>query len=202
MALSLLASIQPVWDPSIAWRKGRVILKVESRKGLDTMEVAGWVQRIIREEKPVRVNIDVGGLGTGVYDRLYETASNRRIIQAVNFGGKPVEPPAARDEKGEVAGGPSNRRAEMWSNLKKALEGGRFSLPDNDSLQADLVSCGYKFNSAGQLVLESKQDMRRRGLPSPDEADAVALCFADPGGFPRNAEFHRNLRARYQDAYA
>jgi hypothetical protein len=150
----------------------------------------------------VRVNIDVGGLGTGVYDRLYETASNRRIIQAVNFGGKPVEPPAARDEKGEVAGGPSNRRAEMWSNLKKALEGGRFSLPDNDSLQADLVSCGYKFNSAGQLVLESKQDMRRRGLPSPDEADAVALCFADPGGFPRNAEFHRNLRARYQDAYA
>jgi len=82
MALSLLASIQPVWDPSIAWRKGRVILKVESRRGLDTVEVACWVRRIIREEKTARVNIDVGGLGTGVYDRLYETASNRRIIQA------------------------------------------------------------------------------------------------------------------------
>jgi hypothetical protein len=124
----------------------------------------------------------------------------RRIIQAVNFGGKPVEP-APLDEKGNPAGGPSNRRAEMWMNLKNALEGGRFSLPDRDSLQADLVSCGYKFNSAGQLVLESKQDMRRRGLPSPDEADAVALCFADPGGFPRNADFHRNLRDRYQGAY-
>ena len=187
---------------SIAWRKGRVILKVESRKGLDTMQTAGWVQKIIREEKPARVNIDVGGLGVGVYDRLYETASNRRIIQSVNFGGKPVEPPMTRDEKGEPAGGPANRRAEMWTNLKKALEGGRFSLPDRDSLQADLVSCGYKFNSAGQLVLESKQDMRRGGLPSPDEADAVALCFADPGGFPRNAEFHRSLKERYQDAYA
>jgi hypothetical protein len=186
---------------SIAWRKGRVVLKVESRKGLDTMQTAGWVQSIIRNEKPARVNIDVGGLGTGVYDRLYETASNRRIIQAVNFGGKPVEPPMARDEKGDVAGGPANRRAEMWSNLKKALEGGRFSLPDRDSLQADLVSTGYKFNSAGQLVLESKQDMRRRGLPSPDEADAVALCFADASGFPRNEEFHRSLKERYVDAY-
>jgi hypothetical protein len=71
-----------------------------------------------------------------------------------------------------------------------------------DSLQADLVSTGYKFNSAGQLVLESNQDMRRRGLPSPDEADAVALCFADAGGFPRNKEFHRSLKERYQDAYA
>ena len=184
----------------MAWRRGRCITKIESRKGLDTMEVAGWVQRIIREEKPARVNIDVGGLGVGVYDRLYENPPNRRIIQATNFGGKVVEPPAL-DEKGNPAGGPANRRAEMWVNLKKALEGGRFILPDRDLLQVDLVSVGYKFNSAGQLLLESKQDMRKRGLPSPDEADAVALCFADPSGFPRNAEFHRNLTERYQGAY-
>jgi hypothetical protein len=167
---------------SIAWRQGRCITKIESRRGLDTMEVAGWVQKIIREEKPARVNIDVGGLGVGVYDRLYETASNRRIINAVNFGGKPVEP-APRDEKGNPAGGPANRRAEMWMFLKKALEAGRFVLPDRDSLQADLVSCGYKFNSAGQLVLESKQDMRKRGLPSPDEADDVVI-LTDPKGAP------------------
>jgi hypothetical protein len=186
---------------AIAWRQGRVITKIETRKGLDTMEVAGWVQKIIREEKVARANIDVGGLGAGVYDRLYETPSNRRIISAINFGGKCLEP-APLGEDGKPAGGPSNRRAEMWLALKKALEGGRFVLPDRDSLQADLVSTGYKFNSAGQLVLESKQDMRRRGLPSPDEADAVALCFADPSGFPRNADFHRNLKERYQDAYA
>ena len=46
----------------------------------------------------------------------------------------------------------------------------------------DLVSCGYKYDSSGRLLLESKQDMRRRGVPSPDEADAVALCFSGPAG--------------------
>jgi len=186
---------------SIVWRKGRQILKIESRKGLDTMEVTGWVQKIIREEKPARVNIDVGGLGVGVYDRLYETSSNRRIINAVNFGGKPVEPPPL-DESGNPAGGPANRRSEMWGNLKKTLEAGRFQLPDRDSLQADLVSVGYRYNSSGQLLLESKQDLRKRGLPSPDEGDAVALCFAEPSGFIRDANFNRDLRDKYQGAYA
>ena len=85
-----------------------------------------------------------------------------------------------QDERGRPAGGPANRRAELWLGLRKALEAGRFKLPDSDSLQGDLVSCGYKYNSAGQLLLESKEDMRRRGVPSPDEGDAVALTFAEP----------------------
>ena len=178
---------------SVAWRKGRCILKVESRRNVDTMETVGWVQKIIREEKPAKVNIDVGGLGVGIYDRLCETSSNRRVLNAVNFGGKPVEPPPL-DETGKPAGGPANRRAEMWSNLKTALEGGRFCLPDKELLQADLVSCGYKFNSEGKLLLESKQDMRKRGVPSPDEADAVALCFTEPDGtaFVHNTDFYRD----------
>jgi hypothetical protein len=62
----------------------------------------------------------------------------------------------------------------------KALEVERIKLPDRDSLQADLVSCGYRYDSSGRMVLESKQDMRRRGVPSPDEGDAVALCFSEP----------------------
>jgi hypothetical protein len=187
---------------SIAFRRGRVITKIESRRGMDTMEVAGWVQKIIREEKPAKVNIDVGGLGVGVYDRLYETSSNRRTINAVNFGGKPVEP-ANLDETGKPGGGPANRRAEMWANMKKALEAGRFVLPDSDSLQADLVSCGYKYNSSGQLLLESKIDMRKRGVPSPDEADAVALCFGEPdgSGFVRDKKFYEDFTERYQGAY-
>jgi hypothetical protein len=86
----------------------------------------------------------------------------------------------------------------MWSFLKKALEEGRFSLPDRDSLQADLVSCGYKYNSAGQLLLESKQEMRKRGVPSPDEADAVVLCFADPLGGGATSNFNRDLRKEYE----
>jgi hypothetical protein len=140
-----------------------------------TMQVAGLIAKIIREDSPSKVCIDVGGLGVGVYDRLAEQGYS--VVTAVNFGGKPIEP-TAFDEAGRPAGGPANRRAELW--MRKALEGGRVRLPDRDSLQADLVSCGYKYESAGRLVLESKQEMRKRGVPSLDEADAVALCFAEP----------------------
>jgi hypothetical protein len=155
-----------------------------------------------REDEPAKVNIDVGGLGVGVYDRLIELGHSRSLVQSVNFGGKPVEPPPL-DEMGKPAGGPANRRAEMWANLKKVLESGRFSLPDSDSLQADLVSCGYKYTSEGKLLLESKQDMRKRGVPSPDEADAVVLCFSEPdgSGFVRNKNFNRSLHDRFGGAY-
>jgi hypothetical protein len=187
---------------SIAWRQGRCITKIESRRGMDTMEVVGWVQRIIREDKPAKVNIDVGGLGVGVFDRLMELGHSRSLVQAVNFGGKPVDPPPL-DERGNPAGGYANRRAEMWGNMKKVLEEGRFSLPESDSLQADLVSVGYKFQSDGRLLLEAKADMRKRGVPSPDEADAVALCFSEADGSPflRDKNFHRDLSKTYQGLY-
>ena len=187
---------------SIAWRKGRRILKVELRREMDTMEVCGWIQKIIREDKPAKVNIDVGGLGVGVYDRLREQGASRRVVNPVNFGGKPVEP-SPLDETGRPGGGPANRRAELWQNMKQALEQGRFSLPDSDSLQADLVSPGYKYDSAGRLLIEAKADMRKRGIPSPDEADAVALCFTEPGGagYIRNANFYRDLKETYGQAY-
>jgi hypothetical protein len=187
---------------AIAWRKGRCILKTETRRGIDTMETVGWIQRIIREDKPQRINVDVGGLGVGVYDRLIELGHSGSLVQAVNFGGKPVEIPPL-DEKGVPAGGPANRRSEMWSNLKKVLEAGRFQLPDDDALQADLVSCGYKYNSEGRLLLESKQDMKRRGIPSPDLADAVVLCFSEPSGsaFVHSKDFRRNMREQYRGFY-
>jgi hypothetical protein len=118
----------------------------------------------------------------------------------VNFGGRPVEPPPL-GEDGRPAGGYVNRRAEMYGGLKKALEAGAFQLPDSNTLQADLTCMGYKFDSQGRLQLESKADIRKRGLPSPDEADAVALAFAEPSGFPRNARFNRDLRDRYQGLY-
>ena len=177
---------------AIAWRRGHVIEKIEKRRGIDTMQTTGWIAKIIREDKPAKVNIDVGGLGIGIYDRLIEQGHSRSLINAVNFGGRPVEPPPF-DETGKPGGGPANRRAELWSNMKGALSG-RFKLPDSDTLQADLTSVGYKYMSDGKLLLEAKQDMRRRGLPSPDEGDAVALCFTEPQGspFPRNSQ-HRAI---------
>jgi hypothetical protein len=181
---------------AIAWRRGSAVFKIEARRGLDTMEVAGLVAKIIRDDKPDKVNIDVGGLGVGVYDRLLEQGYGN-VVYAVNFGGKPTEP-APLDETGKPAGGPANRRAELYVNLRTALQGS-LSLPDSTSLQGDLTSIGYKFTSDGKLLLEAKEDMRRRGVPSPDEGDAVALCFTEPGGspVPRSIAMNFNRRIEY-----
>jgi len=76
------------------------------------------------------------------------------------------------------------------------------SEPDSDALQADLTSVGYKFDPSGRLLLESKADLRKRGVPSHDEGDAVALTFAEPSGFPRNPSFNRrDLHERMQGLY-
>src|SRR5262249_10859619 len=134
---------------------------------------------------------------------LVELGHSRRVVQPGNFGGKPREPPAL-GEDGKPAGGPSNRRAEMWAKMKKVLEEGGFSLPDSDSRQADLVSWGFKFNSGGKLVLGAKASMRRRGVPSAAEADAVALCFSEPDGsaFTRSSRaFRRDLSQQYEGLY-
>jgi len=115
---------------SIAWRRGRCITKVESRRGLDTVEICGWIQRIIREDQPAKINIDTTGMGVGIYDRLMEMGHRRSLINAVNFAGRPLEPPPLDETGKAAAGGPQNRRSEMWMNLKKTLEAGRFQLPD------------------------------------------------------------------------
>ena len=71
---------------AIAWRRGHVITKIEKRRGIDTMQTTGWIAKSVREDKPAKVNIDVGGLGIGIYDRLIEQGHSRSLINAVNFG--------------------------------------------------------------------------------------------------------------------
>ncbi len=66
------------------------------------------------------------------------------------------------------------------------------SLPDSDTLQADACAPGYKYDSLSRIILESKEDMRRRGARSPDEWDAVALTFAEPVPTERS-NFNRPL---------
>jgi hypothetical protein len=164
---------------AIAWRKGRVVLKVETKRGLDLMQVAGWIQNINKQDKPDRIAIDITGLGVGLYDRLRETLRNRDILTDVNFAGKPVDIKPL-DEAGKHAGGAANRRAELYMHFRSALLD-RFKLPDRDDIQADLCSFGYKYNSQGQLLLESKVDLKKRGMPSPDTADAIALILRRTG---------------------
>jgi hypothetical protein len=185
---------------AIAWRRGRVVEKVEAKRGLDLMQIAGWVMNINKQDKPDRIAIDITGLGVGLYDRLREQMPNRDVLRGVNFGGKPIDIKPL-DEAGKAAGGAANRRAELYMHLRSAMLD-RFKLPDRDDIQADLCSFGYKYNSQGQLLLESKLELKKRGMPSPDTADAIALTFCDgPDGIVRSKRFNQDLKERYRDMY-
>ena len=158
----------------MAWRRGRQVLKVERRSKLDTMESAGWLKQVIDRDRPEKVFLDVGGVGAGVYDRLTEMGYGR-IVEAINFGGKPFEPPPVD------GGGPLNRRAEMWMKSREWLEDeAGVCIPDDDALQADACGPSYRYDSNTRLLIEKKEDMRRRGVASPDGWDAVVLTFAEP----------------------
>ncbi len=181
----------------MAFRRGRRLVKVETRMQLDTVGAAGWLKQGIDRERPAKVFIDVGGVGAGVYDQLQHMGPPyAETVEAVNFGSPPFEP-APLDELGRPSGGPLNRRAEIWGKSKEWLElPGGVQIPDSDALQADACGPGYRYDSLTRLVLERKEDMRRRGAKSPDEWDAVALTFAKPVAAPapkKPSNFHRKL---------
>ena len=148
----------------IAIRQGRDILELRRHRGADTMEVAGHVIDAIEQYKPALVCIDEGGLGAGVVDRLKE---QRFKIRGVNFGNK---------AKNQTMWG--NKRAEMWGAMRDWLKTGY--IPSDRFLKTDLISPRTKPDSKGTLFLESKKDMKARGLASPDAADAIAVTFAFP----------------------
>ena len=148
----------------IAVRQGRDVIAIKRHKGDDTMETVGRVIEAIEEYKPALVNIDEGGLGAGVVDRLKE---QRYKIKGVNFGNKA--------KNGMMYG---NKRAEMWGDMREWLKSA--SIPTDRYLKSDLISPMMKPDSKGSIFLESKKDMRARGLASPDAADAIALTFAFP----------------------
>jgi hypothetical protein len=148
----------------IAVRQGRDIVKLIRHRGDDTMTVVGHVIDAIEEFKPSLVNIDEGGLGAGVVDRLKE---QRFKVRGVNFGNKAKNP---------IMYG--NKRAEMWGDMREWLK--TASAPNDRFLKSDLISPKIKPDSRGTIFLESKKDMKARGLASPDAADAIALTFAYP----------------------
>jgi hypothetical protein len=148
----------------IAVRQGRDIVEIKRYKGDDTMTVVGYVIEAIEQYQPAMVCVDEGGLGAGVVDRLKE---QRYKIKGVNFGNKAKNPMMY-----------GNKRAEMWGNMKEWLK--TASIPSDKYLKSDLISPLMKPDSKGSIFLESKKDMKARGLASPDAADAICLTFAFP----------------------
>ena len=129
-------------------------------KGKDNMEVAKLAAFYIMEHDPDAVCIDAGN-GTGVIDRLRELGFK---VHEVWFGSK-----SGKEEYADL-------RTEMWADMRDWLSGGMI---DNDSdLVDDLSGPEYDFNKFDRIKLESKESMRRRGVASPDNGDALACTFA------------------------
>jgi hypothetical protein len=146
----------------------------------DTMYIANCVVRVIRTFRPQAVNIDVGGLGAGIYDRLRELGWGH-IVNAVNFGSSPAGVGPTGDELY------SNRRAEIWDAYRDWYDDpSGVQVPDDDSFQADACAPVWgpgmtRFKSNNELILEDKDSIRKRLGFSPDlGGDAAALTFAVP----------------------
>lgn len=141
----------------------------EKLRGADTMQVVGKISELVSRYPIDVIYVDEGGVGAGVVDRLRQL--NHNVI-GVNFGSKADQ---------YVQGLPkvANKRAEMWAQLRENLNT-RLAIPDDDNLELDLTGPTYRFDASNAILLEKKEDMKRRGVKSPDWADALALTYAYP----------------------
>ena len=150
----------------ITLRKGRKVLPQLKYRSKDTMELASLVSDCIQKDKPSLVFVDEGGLGAGVVDRLRQLGYGSMIIGVVSSH-KPSDLNAY-----------ANKRVEMWGRMRDWLRQ-EVELPFDNELLTDLVGPMYSHNKREQILLEKKEDMKRRGMASPDCADSLALTFAE-----------------------
>lgn len=155
----------------IAFRRGRDACSIPwvKYRNIDTMTLAAEIARHADLEKVDAIFVDGVGIGAGVVDRLRQL---QRVVFDVQSGAKPTG--LYFDEPIKV----KNKRAEMWASMRQWLKNG--ALPDDPELEADLTGVEYGYDADNAIQLERKEDMKKRGLASPDSADALALTFAEP----------------------
>ena len=131
--------------------------------------------------RPWAILIDVIGLGAGVYDRCKELGLP---VKAINVG----EAASTRENCMRL-------RDELWLKGREWFQEKSCSMPEDNALIAELTAPTYTFSSTGKMVVESKADMKKRGMRSPDLADAFLLTFAC--GERRKAERYRRPLRNY-----
>lgn len=134
----------------------------------DRPAIIGRIAQILRDERPthkVAMMFVDSAFGSPIVERLHTLGFDN--IQEINFGGRS---PDIHQE---------NQRAYMWNQLKEWLSRGSID-PNDLKLEIDLTSPGFHMNKSNKLVLESKAEMQKRNVPSPDDGDALALSFAAP----------------------
>jgi hypothetical protein len=159
-------------ESCIAFRQGLLARILWRGHDLDLMTVASMIAFCEDRYHADAVFIDAGGIGGGVVDKLREL--NRSPVE-INFANKPTDARFA------------NKRAEMWWNMREWLTRGG-SLPERDidgkqiadDIRGDLTAPEYFFTPSGKIMLERKEEMKKRGIESPDMGDALALTFAMP----------------------
>lgn len=148
----------------IAFRQGLKLHKLHKYHGLNTQGIVTAIINCINNYSPDVVFLDMGYIGSAVYDLLKDYGYD---VKGVDFGSKSSEPDKY-----------FNKRAEMWCNMGEWLI--HADLIDDIDLKTDLISPNFYYKGDnGQLILEKKEEMRKRGLSSPDSADALALTFAE-----------------------
>ena len=150
-------------------RQGPVIHPLTVWRNLDLMQLTGAVKAeydaLPPSKRPIEIIVDSNGFGAGVLDRLRELELPARGLNV-----------AERSSQKDTY---INLRAELWFKAKAWLEGLDVKLPRDDALYADLAAPRYHFTSSGKMQVESKEAMKKRGVNSPDRADAVCLSLAN-----------------------
>lgn len=143
-------------------RKSRILAKL---RGLDTVQVALRTMEFMDAEKPDATVIDGDGIGAGVIDQINARGYGKGLFEF--HGGEAPQDPAMY----------FNRRAEVWGAMRDWLVAGA-EIPDDPELETDLTAPEYGFSNKQQIQLEKKDDMKRRGLSSPDCGDMLAMTFS------------------------
>lgn len=173
----------------IAKRQGLFIHPLKKYRGIDTMTLASLVVQEIGDFKPDAVMVDETGLGAGVVDRLRQLG---HTVIGINFGGKAIND-VLYHRKGD----------ECWGRMREGFKAGA-AMPDDQELEDELTAREYGFSASGAYQLEKKDDMKSRGLSSPDCADAVALTYAEdvaPASFRDFGGMHHNVVEERYDPF-
>ncbi len=143
------------------WRDEEVVRRVAfGRK--DTMEVVGWLMSLLAQMGAgTRVIVDETGTGAGIVDRLRENAVD---VTGINFASRADEPERF-----------VNKRAEMFWHARDMVRARNVRVPDEEKLISQLAAVKYRFHSNGRILLESKEELKKRLGRSPDEADCFVL---------------------------
>lgn len=172
-------------DETIIYRNARGKLKlVKNRRGQDLMQTVGDI--VVQYKKAIKefpdykgriyVNIDDTGLGGGVTDRLREVKREQKLhrlyVIPINAAEKIETDTKAGKDAAEHY---NNLTTHMWATIKELLENKEIEIENDDETFAQLSTRKYFLASNGKLELESKKEMKKRGLDSPDRADSAAL---------------------------